>query len=145
MRFLAFDPGTRVMGWAALRANGRTVELEAFGTHRPKSLADIVRKVESLVRRHRPNEVIVERAFVSKNPRTFERLVEARAAIEVGARRPVRRYTPAEVKREVTRFGRASKAQIQRSVREMFGLRRLPPPDAADAIALGLCHISRNR
>jgi crossover junction endodeoxyribonuclease RuvC len=145
LRLLAFDPGTRVMGWAALRADGRTVALEAFGTHRPKDLADIARKVESLVRRHRPTEVIVERAFLAKNPRTFERLVEARAAIQIGARRPVRNYTPAEVKREIARFGRASKAQIQRSVRDLFGLRREPPADAADAIALGLCHISRNR
>lgn len=148
MRLLAFDPGTRVMGWAAMESDGRSVSLLSFGTHRPKDLAGIARKVESLVRRHRPREVVVERAFLAKNPRTFERLVEARAAIQIGAARtgrPVRHYAPAEVKREVARFGRASKEQIQRSVRDLFRLRRTPPTDAADAIALGLCHISRNR
>lgn len=142
------------MGYAVMKQNGRSVQLTKFGSITPtrtdpvRRLEEIFRKTELLIKRTRPGAVVVERAFLGKNPRSFERLAEARAAIFIGAvraRRPVHQYTPAEVKQAVTRWGRASKSQIQRAVQEMFQLPRAPAPDAADAIALGLCHFLRHR
>jgi crossover junction endodeoxyribonuclease RuvC len=142
VKILAIDPGTRLMGYAVMTRNGRTIGLADYGTFAPDGLRSIFRKVADLVRRARPQAVVLERAFLAKNPRTFERLVEARAAVMLAAEdRPVHHYTPSEVKRAVARWGRASKSQIQRVVRELFVLKRTPPPDAADAIALGFCHL----
>jgi crossover junction endodeoxyribonuclease RuvC len=154
VKILAIDPGTRLMGFAVMSGDGRGATLERAGTFRPagdappKRLASLCRKVEFLLRRHGPAAVVVERAFLAKNPRTFERLAEARAAVLIAAARggrPVHQYAPSEVKQALTRWGRASKGQVQRTVQARFGLRRAPAPDAADAIALGVCHFWRMR
>lgn len=151
MRVLAVDPGTRRLGWALLEGDRFAATLLKFGVYRPagegaKRLEGICRKIESLVRLHRPKEVVVERAYLGRNVMSLERLAEARAAVMIGAaraRRPVRQYAASEAKQAAARFGGASKEQVQRSVRESFGLGTLPAPDAADAIALGMCHLMR--
>lgn len=145
-RILAFDPGTRAVGYAVLDADGSGVTLRDCGTLRPRGLADIHAQAVRLVRRHRPVAVVVERAFLGVNPRTLMRLSEARAALLLAAAKaPTAEYSPAEVKRAVTAHGGATKTQVQRSVAALFRLKSAPASDAADAVALGLCHIYATR
>lgn len=145
-RILAFDPGTRAVGFAVLDANGRGVTLRACGTLRPRGLHDIHAQALRLVRRHRPNAVVVERAFLGVNPRTLMKLSEARAALLLAAdAAPTAEYSPAEIKRAVAAHGAASKSQIQKTVAGLFHLKAVPETDAADAVALGLCHIYATR
>jgi crossover junction endodeoxyribonuclease RuvC len=104
-------------------------------------------QLQELVARHRPDAVAVERVFSQHNVRTVMGTAQASAvAILSGARAglPVQTYTPSEVKAAVTGSGQADKAQIQAMVTRLLGLSAPPKPaDAADALALAICHVWR--
>jgi crossover junction endodeoxyribonuclease RuvC len=93
----------------------------------------------------RPDCVAIENLFYATNVRSALKLGHARgvamlAAIECGL--PVLEYTPAEIKRAVVGYGRAEKVQVQRMVKLLLGLDRVPSPhDAADALAVAICHL----
>lgn len=155
MRVLGVDPGLTRCGLGVVEsAPGRRVQLVDVGVARSDADADpaerlltIGTEVERWLDRHRPDGVAVERVFAQHNVRTVMGTAQVSGVIMVAAARrglPVVLHTPSEVKAAVTGNGRAPKAQVQLMVARILGLDALPSPaDAADALALGICHLWR--
>jgi crossover junction endodeoxyribonuclease RuvC len=152
MKLLAIDPGTRRTGFAVFERVGRKHAMSECGVvfvrgkDLPERLLHIHRGIERLFRRHHPSHVVIERPFVGKSARDAMTLNAGRAVCMLAAAAAKARvfdYSPAEVKRAVSGNGQASKETVQHMVRAILGLREAPPADAADAIALALCHLNR--
>ena len=152
MRIFGIDPGSRRTGYGCVeRAGGRHVLVicgSLSGPPRatfPDRLNAIHDGLKTLIMRHRPDCVAVEDIFHARNVRSALRLGEARgvallAAAEAGV--PVVSYAPAAVKRAVVGYGRAEKHQVQQMVKVILGLSAVPSPhDAADALAVAICHV----
>ena len=153
MFVLGIDPGLSRCGYGCVRSEaGRTTAVAAgvITTPReesvPNRLATLRRDLHSLVCELGPDVVVVERVFFQTNARTAMSVGQASGvamltAVELGCE--VVEYTSNEVKLAVTGFGGATKDQVQRMVARLLELDTLPqPPDAADALALALCHLS---
>ena len=101
--------------------------------------------LEQIISRYQPDAVAVEQPFVAKNIKSALVIGKAQAvAILAAANRgiPVCEYTPAQVKQRVANYGASSKEQVQEMVRLQLGLSEVPrPSDAADALAVALCHL----
>lgn len=147
----AIDPGTRKVGFCVVDAAGRAVEMGVIATRGkslPERLLQIQDGIDKLFARHRPVEVAVETPFVGRNAASALTLAAGRAlaltsAARVGAK--VFEYTAPEAKRAVTGSGAAGKSSVQRVIQLLLGLASPPPPDAADAAALAICHQGRRR
>ena len=155
MRVLGIDPGTVSLGYGVVD-NGEELRLVVCGAlslprRAPveERLASIFRGLSQIVAEHRPDEVAVEEPFVGRNIRSALAVGRAQAiAILVAAnqRLPVSYYSPAQVKKEVTSYGGSDKRQVGEVVRMLLGLPEVPQPsDAADALAVALCHIQQSR
>jgi crossover junction endodeoxyribonuclease RuvC len=154
VRILGIDPGTLRMGYGVIECSGPTrvayVECGVL-TASPRSprharLAEIGRGLRELLDELRPHTVAMEEAFYGKNIQSTLALGEARGvALFVVAERGlgVTGYSPATVKQAVVGHGRATKEQIGYLVRALLALRRPPSADAADALAIALCHARR--
>ncbi|MUL42802.1 crossover junction endodeoxyribonuclease RuvC [Streptomonospora sp. PA3] len=155
MRVLGVDPGLTRCGLGVVDGSvGRPLSLTAVGVVRTEpgsDLADrllgIERGIERWLDDHAPEAVAVERVFAQHNVSTVMGTAQASAvAITCAARRglPVALHTPSEAKAAITGSGRADKAQVQAMVARLLGLEAAPKPaDAADALALAICHIWR--
>jgi crossover junction endodeoxyribonuclease RuvC len=155
MRVLGVDPGLTRCGLGVVDgAPGRPLTLVAVGVVRTPAdaaagarLVDLEAAVEGWLDQHSPDAVAVERVFSQHNLRTVMGTAQASAvAILVAARRgvPIALHTPSEVKAAVTGSGRAEKAQVASMVTRLLRLDEAPKPaDAADALALAICHIWR--
>lgn len=148
------DPGTVITGYAAISAHGEEHILLDFGCIRPppkEPLFDryliIHNALEALLLKYKPKAVAVETQFVHKNPASAIKLGMARGVIIITARKlgiPVFEYAPKKAKLAITGKGTASKGEVQRMVQLLFKLPRLPEPeDAADALAIAVCHAHR--
>jgi crossover junction endodeoxyribonuclease RuvC len=153
MVVLGIDPGTAITGWGVVceEADGRpalvdygTIQTPA-STPLPQRLSQIFQQVTALIDRHRPDAVAVEQIFFSKNVRTAMSVGQARGVVLLAAAlagRPVHDYTPLQVKQAVSGYGNADKAQVQQMTALLLGLEAAPTPDdAADAIAVAICHL----
>jgi crossover junction endodeoxyribonuclease RuvC len=155
VRVLGVDPGLTRLGLGVVDGTvGRPPVLVAVGVFRtpadldvPQRLVRIETEVEDWIERHRPDAVAVERVFAQHNVRTVMGTAQAAGvAMVVAARRglPVALHTPSEVKAAVTGSGRADKAQVTTMVTRILRLTERPTPaDAADALALAICHVWR--
>ena len=150
VRILGIDPGSRRTGYGIIddQGTGREARLVTTGTlattgdHNAR-LRRIFSEMEELVRQFRPGEVSIERVFMHRNADSALKLGQARAAALCGtfeAEIPVFEYAARYVKKAVVGRGDADKAQVQLMVRVLLGLRETPASDAADALALALCH-----
>ena len=155
MRVLGVDPGLTRCGVGVVEGEpGRTcrlVAVELIATDPADDLAARLLALDTaltgLVARHAPDAIAVERVFSQHNVRTVMGTAQAGAvAILAGARAglPVQTYTPSEVKAAVTGSGQADKAQVTAMVTRLLKLSAAPrPADAADALALAICHVWR--
>ena len=150
VRILGIDPGSRRTGYGIIDDRGTGTEarlvttgaIATTGDHNAR-LRRIFSGIEELVRQFDPNEVSIERVFMHRNADSALKLGQARAAALCGtfeADVPVFEYAARYVKKAVVGRGDADKAQVQLMVRVLLGLRETPAPDAADALALALCH-----
>jgi crossover junction endodeoxyribonuclease RuvC len=148
---LGIDPGVSRCGYGAVAGARGSLRPEVCGVVRtsphdtlPARLADLERELETLVRELRPAAMAVERVLFQANVRTAMSVGQASGlALAVAARAgvPVTHYSPNEVKLAVVGYGDAAKAQVQDMVARVLGLAEAPsPPDAADALALAVCH-----
>lgn len=151
---LGIDPGSRTTGYGVIEAVGDTLRYVASGcvetTHGafPGRLADIFRGVEAVIADHAPDEFVIEEVFVARNPRSALKLGQARGAAiaaAVDADLPVSEYAARSVKQAVVGTGRATKEQVQYMVRVLLSLSAAPPSDAADALAVAICHVNTQR
>lgn len=146
---VGIDPGTARLGYGVIDEEGPhalaygVVETPA-GLPMPERLLLLFDGVSTLLAEHRPDALAVEQLFFARNTTTAMAVGQARGVVLLAAARaglPVAEYTPAEVKQAVVGYGRADKGQMQEMVRLLLGLERVPhPDDAADALAVALCH-----
>jgi crossover junction endodeoxyribonuclease RuvC len=152
VKIFGIDPGSERTGYGCIEVQGSrhvliicgSISAPARSTF-PDKLKHIHTDLAALLDRYQPDCVAVENIFHARNVRSALKLGHARgiallAASEAGL--PVVEYTPAEVKRAVVGFGRAEKHQIQQMVKLLLGLDTPPSPhDAADALAVAICHV----
>lgn len=148
---LGIDPGTRVTGYGLIRADHRHYELVDYGCIRPPvnfKLSDrylvIFNSVGELIAKYHPQALVVETQFVQHNVQSAMKLGMARGAVMIAGKQkgvPIFEYSPTKAKSAVVGNGRASKYQVQAMVQRLLNLGALPEPeDAADALALAICH-----
>lgn len=149
MRILGLDPGSRVTGFGVIDSGPAGPHYVASGCIRVGNgeiaarLLAIHREVGELVRRYVPREVAIERVFMHRNPDSALKLGQARGAALCGACHDgleVFEYAPRAVKLAVTGHGGADKPQVQHMIRRLLGVQGRIGSDAADALAIALCH-----
>jgi crossover junction endodeoxyribonuclease RuvC len=153
MRILGIDPGTAAMGYGIVEVVDEPclVEYGVLSSSRQLALPQrllrlfgLFELLEALIERFEPDAVAVEELFFARNVTTAFAVGQARGVVLLAAARhnlPVAEYKPAEVKQAVVGYGRADKPQVQQMVQIALGLGELPrPDDAADALAIALCH-----
>jgi crossover junction endodeoxyribonuclease RuvC len=154
---LGLDPGIAITGYGLVEESpSGDLFCIAYGTvttpagqPTPSRLLSIDRDLGALIERYKPDVVAVEELFFCKNVTTALIVGQARGVAILSAARvglPVREYKPMEVKLAVTGYGRAPKTQVQEMVRLLLNLDHVPQPDdAADAVAVAVCHIHNVR
>jgi crossover junction endodeoxyribonuclease RuvC len=160
LRVLGVDPAaTGPTGYAVLEVVGcdcRVLQYGALKVPRKRQKAscgavlhDVHELLCGLIRDYEPHVMAVESVFTALNMRTALRLAEVRGVVLLAAEQAgltVRSYSPREIKACVTGYGHADKRQMQQMVRVQLGLKELPEPfDAADALAVALCHLQADR
>jgi len=156
LRILGIDPGTAIVGWAVLEETDGAVKAVSYGhiTTSPKNttaerLFEVVKDLEQIIEKYRPQEAAVEDLFFFKNVKTVMKVSQARGSILLTLERfcvNIFEYTPLQVKQALTGYGRAEKRQIQLMVKNILKLKEIPKPDdTADAIAIALCHINSRK
>ena len=156
MRVFGIDPGCDRTGYGCIDSDGRRHRLVTYGAVRTapaasfgEKLAIIHRTLSTLLAECQPECVAIENLFHAVNVRSALKLGHARgvamlAAVEAGLQ--VAEYTPAEIKRAVVGYGRAEKPQVQQMIQLLLGLEQRPSPhDAADALAVAICHLNASR
>ena len=151
MRIFGIDPGADRTGYGCVDTDGSRHRIVASGAITapasatfPDKLLQIHERLSALLRECAPQAVAIESLFFAVNVKSALKLGHARgvamlAAVEAGVQ--VVEYTPAEIKRAVVGYGRAEKTQIQHMVKLILGLAAIPTPhDAADALAVAICH-----
>ena len=146
---LGIDPGSRRTGFGIIDAVGAKTSYVTSGIIRlpedalPARLKIIFQGVEELIEEHKPQLMAVEDVFFARDPRAALRLGQARgAAIVAGvmAELPVAEYSARTVKQAVVGTGSATKEQVQHMVMRLLKLPAAPQEDAADALAVAICH-----
>jgi len=154
MRILGIDPGSRVTGFAVLDVDGAAYHYVVSGCIRttesffPARLREIFSGIEQIVQEYLPQEMAIENVFVKRNVSSALKLGQARgAAICAVLSRSVEvfEYSPASIKRAVVGKGNATKEQVQHMVTAVLKLPAIPQADAADALAVALCHAQSRR
>jgi crossover junction endodeoxyribonuclease RuvC len=153
-RVLGIDPGSRVTGYGVVEVGASGVAYLASGCIRPQSatfverLGDIYQGVAALIEEYAPDEMAIEEVFLASNPASALKLGQARGvaiAAAVAGGLPVTEYAARSVKQAVVGTGKASKSQVQHMVRVLLRLSGTPAADAADALAIAICHVNTAR
>jgi crossover junction endodeoxyribonuclease RuvC len=153
-RILGLDPGSLRTGYAVVQVDGPRIAYVVSGAIRAGSgslaerLQEIFAGVDELTHEFRPDEVAIERVFMHRNADSALKLGQARGAALSGtfsARPRVYEYAPREVKLAVVGTGAAQKDQVQLMVRRLMNIAGPLAEDAADALAIALCHAHSRR
>jgi len=149
---LGIDPGYAILGWGVIRTNGTDCQHIGHGTIQTHAseemgqrLALICKELSAVIKKHQPDDIVIEELFFGKNARTAIKVAHARGvclmcAVEHTGR--VFEYKPASVKLAITGAGNAPKPQVQAQVQEILKLAELPKQDdAADALAIAIAHM----
>jgi crossover junction endodeoxyribonuclease RuvC len=153
---LGIDPGTAITGYGLVREDDDGLALLGCGAITTPAgqplaarLQTIYRRLAELIHEYHPDEAAVEELFFSRNVRTALSVGHARGVVLLAladAGLPIHEYKPLEVKQAVAGYGGADKHQVQEMVRMLLGLEQVPrPDDAADAVAVAVCHIHSAR
>ena len=154
IRILGIDPGSQITGFGLIEALGQDARHIASGCIRapagelPQRLRAIYAAVSELMSSYAPAEVAIERVFVSRNADSALKLGQARGAAlcaTFGLDVSIHEYAPRAIKQAVVGHGGADKQQVQHMVRVLLHLDRSPAADAADALAVALCHAQLRR
>lgn len=156
MIILGVDPGTATTGYGLIRKEGQRHSLVKYGciltpakTPLEERLDVIFDELGALIEEFEPEQMAVEELFFANNTKTAIAVGQARGVILLAGKKknvPVHEYTPLEVKMALTGYGRADKNQIQQMVKALLRLKEIPKPDdAADALAIAICHAQSYR
>jgi crossover junction endodeoxyribonuclease RuvC len=155
-RVLGVDPGLATTGWGVVEKIGTQLTLHNFGailtparTPLPQRLTHIRSSLLQVIDQYKPDVLAIEELYFAKFAISIAATAQARGVILLSAAErglQVIEYNPRAVKMSLTGFGSASKDQMQLMVQKFFRLRELPQPDdAADAMAIALCHLQTNQ
>ncbi len=156
MRVLGIDPGTATTGYGVVEETEEGTQALAYGVVTtpagqplPHRLRTIYRELTRLVAEWQPDAAAVEEIYFSVNVRTAMSVGQARGVVLLAladAGLPIEEYSPLTVKQALTGYGRADKHQMQEMTRLLLGLDETPhPDDAADALAVAICHLHSAR
>ena len=150
---IGIDPGTAITGYGIIKEDqdGCLIVLD-FGVIRTSAessqadrLVQLYQKIKQIILLHQPDLAAVEKLFFERNVRTALNVGQARGVALLAlaeAHLQIGEYTPMEIKQAVAGYGGADKNQVQQMVRTILGLAEVPhPDDAADALAVAICHI----
>ena len=146
---LGIDPGSRVTGYGLIKVAGRELKYIDSGCIRSgdgnlgERLLKIYDGICQLMDEYAPEEIAIEQLFVHHNPSSALKLGHARGVAMVAAashRRVINEYSPREIKQAIVGYGAATKEQVQHMVVQLLSLNRCPQADAADALAIAICH-----
>lgn len=152
MLVLGIDPGTAITGYGLVREDAGALVLVAYGAITtpakqplPERLKTIYQELAVIIHEYQPETAAVEELFFSRNARTALAVGHARGVTLLAladAGLEIHEYKPVEVKQAVAGYGGADKRQVQEMVRMLLHLEQVPQPDdAADAVAVAVCHI----
>ncbi|MDY0236669.1 MAG: crossover junction endodeoxyribonuclease RuvC [Gudongella sp.] len=151
MIILGIDPGIATVGYGLIESLGNKLSILEYGTIQttpdtdfPKRLQIIYNQMIDIIKFYSPEDLAIEELFFNKNVKTAIMVAHARG-IEVLAGQmmdlEVYEYTPLQIKQAVVGYGRAEKHQVQEMVKLLLNLKEIPKPDdAADALAVAICH-----
>ena len=154
---LGVDPGTATTGYGVVRdaRDGRVHEMDHGvirtdpGTPYPLRLKEIYEQITRLIEKYEPQAIAIEQLFFNKNVSSALVVGQARGVVILAgalAGLELSEYTPLQVKEAVMGYGRAEKIQVQQMVKTLLGLVEIPKPDdAADALAVAICHLNSYR
>lgn len=156
MIVLGIDPGTATTGYGVVEYQAGKERLVKYGTITTPAAMDMAdrlltinRQLSDLIREVKPDAAAVEQLFFHKNAKTVITVAQGRGVILLTAAQEgiaVSEYTPLQIKQSVVGYGKAEKKQVQVMVQKMLAMRELPrPDDAADALAVAICHIHSYR
>ena len=146
---LGIDPGSRITGYGLIWIEGSKQGCIEHGTIRTISenfsdrLHEIYSQLKTIIQTYQPSEAAIEQVFVQKNVQSALKLGQARGAAIVAMASEglfVAEYSAREIKQATVGYGAASKEQMQHMVSSLLQLKSTPPSDAADALAIALCH-----
>lgn len=147
---IGIDPGTRLTGYGIIEVVGSEYRILDYGCISPPpklKLSDryliLFNAIEELIQKYIPQVLAVETQYVDKNVQSAIKLGMARGVAIIAAKRhglAVFEYAPSKVKLAVVGNGRAGKSQVQGMIKLLLNLSEVPPEDAADALALAICH-----
>jgi crossover junction endodeoxyribonuclease RuvC len=151
MRVLGIDPGSETTGWGVIESDGRHYRLVECGTIRssagqrfPARLLKIADALADVIERHSPEACAIEDGFLANNVKVTLKLGQVRGVAMLAAERAaigIHEYSPRLVKQTVVGHGSAEKFQVQQMVKTLLALDSIPEPhDAADALAVAICH-----
>ncbi len=157
MIIVGFDPGIATLGYGVIKTEKRLkpqmIDYGIVSTPKEENLAVrlamLEKGIKQIIEKFKPDEIAVEELFFAKNVKTAISVAHARGVILLTAIKEcgkIFEYTPLQIKQALTGYGRADKNQIQQMVKTMLGLKGIPrPDDAADALAVALCHSQTNK
>ena len=154
MVILGIDPGTATTGFGIVRTSSKKLALVGFGCIKtpageemPRRLLKLRKELKKLIKDFKPEVMIIERLFFNTNAKTAMTVGQARGVVLLVAaecRLPVFEYTALQAKLELTGYGRADKSEVEKAVKRCLRIRRkIKPDDAADALAVAICHIKK--
>jgi crossover junction endodeoxyribonuclease RuvC len=147
---LGIDPGSRITGYGVIRVVNNKAEYLGSGCIKVKDdslakrLKNVFDGVGEIIKQFQPTTFAIEQVFMAKNPDSALKLGQARGAAIVAATNvdlPVFEYSARQIKQSVVGKGSADKVQVQHMVTHLLKLSKTPQPDAADALAVALCHL----
>lgn len=151
MRILGIDPGSRLTGYGLIEGRGQRLNhidngviVTSSRSPLPRRLKHIHDGIAELIAQHRPEVVAVENIFLARNAQSALKLGHARASAMLAALNAgleVHEYSALQVKSAVVGYGKADKHQVQQMVRTLLGLPEIAQEDAADALAVAICHL----
>ncbi len=153
MLVIGIDPGTATTGYGLVREKeDGSLQVEDYGViqtstdlEMPERLLQLHQRLQEIINFHRPISGAVEKLFFQRNVRTAISVGQARGIALLAlaeAQLPVAEYSPMEVKQAVAGYGGADKNQVQQMVRALLSMEEIPrPDDAADALAVAICHL----
>jgi len=155
MKILGIDPGTATTGFGLIAKDGaklKSLDYGVISTSKDKEMHNrlevLYDDINSLIKQHKPEVIVVEKLFFTNNITTAMTVSQARGVVLLAASKnkvPIAEYTPLQVKMAVSGYGKATKKQVQEMVKRILKLDSIPKPDdAADALAIAICH-SANR
>ena len=156
MIILGIDPGIATTGYGVVKKTKNKLQCLDYGIietdkkqKAAQRLSQLYNALNKLLQKTKPDLMVVERLFFFKNLKTALPVSEARGVILLAASRKkieIVQLTPLQVKVAICCYGRADKKQVQKMVKKILGLKKIPrPDDAADALALALCGFSETK